>query len=505
MTTSRPVSEARPDVLLRDVAALAAVEHDLLVIGGGIYGVTAAYEAARRGLRTALVEADDFGGGASWNSLKTIHGGLRHLQRLDLASHRESVRERCLLLRLAPAVVRPLPFLAPAYGHGAKGREALRLGLLLDDLLAVGRNRGLGPEQRLRASRMMSPAETVARVPGLRTEGLTGGALWEDAQVDSSERLTIAFLRAAAGAGARSANHCEALRLLHTGSRVTGARVRDRETGLEHDIGARMVLNAAGAGAGSLVTPLGGAPLGPMLQAANLVFEGPWPLPARLAVGARSRDRYLFLVPWRDRILAGTEYWPATQHCGADAVGKFRKEVEQTFPWAGLEGRRLVLVHRGLVPGDAGPDSLATGPRFDDHATCGGPAGVLTVRGVKYTTARAIGERAVRRALGEMGLRRSTPPPHELLAWARPLGGSLAERTRCAAREEMALTLTDAVLRRLDLGTAGPPAESDLAEVAGVMAAERGWDEARVAREKAAVARFYEAAYNGNEAGEASR
>ena len=496
------MSAGRADVLSRDVAALAAVEHDLLVIGGGIYGVTAAYEAARRGLRTALVEANDFGSGVSWNSLKTIHGGLRHLQRLDLASHRESVRERRLLLRLAPAVVRPLPFLVPAYGHGPKGREALRLGLLLDDLLAVGRNRGLAHEQRLGAGRMLSAADTLARVPGLRSEGLAGGALWEDAQVESSERLTFAFLRAAAVQGALAANHCEAVRLLCVGNRVTGARVRDRETGQEHDLGARIVLNTAGPGAGRLLEPLGCAPLGPMMQAANLVFEGPWPLVHRLAVGARIRERYLFLVPWRDRILVGTEYWPARERRGGEAVGEFRKEVEQAFPWARLDERRLVLVHRGLVPGEAGPDGLATRPCFADHATCGGPAGILTVQGVKYTTARAVGERAVCRVLRELGLRKRTIRPHEPLPRARPLEGSLAERTRLAVREEMARTLADAVLRRLDLGTAGPPAESDLEEVARVMAGERGWDEGRVTAEKAAVARFYEAAYNGNEAGE---
>ena len=141
----------------RDVAALAAVPHDLLVVGGGIYGVTAAYEAARRGLKVALVEAVDFGAGASWNSLKTIHGGLRHLQRLDLAHHRESVRERRTLLRLAPALVRPLPFLVPAYGHGPKGREALGLGLILNDLLSLDRNRGLPPAQRLAAGTPVGP------------------------------------------------------------------------------------------------------------------------------------------------------------------------------------------------------------------------------------------------------------------------------------------------------------------------------------------------------------
>src|SRR5262249_9036632 len=119
----------------RDLGLLTASEHDLLIVGGGIYGVTAAWEAAQRGLKVALIEAEDFGAGVSWNSLKTIHGGLRHLPKADLAAMRESLRERRALLSIAPALVKPLTFLVPAYGHGTKGREALAAGLWLNDLL----------------------------------------------------------------------------------------------------------------------------------------------------------------------------------------------------------------------------------------------------------------------------------------------------------------------------------------------------------------------------------
>src|SRR6185436_6212419 len=104
----------------RDLGALVDREHDLLVIGGGIGGAAAAWDAAQRGLSVALVEAADFGSGASWNSLKTVHGGLRHLQRADVVGLRESARERRALLRMAPALIRPLSFLVPTYGHGMK-------------------------------------------------------------------------------------------------------------------------------------------------------------------------------------------------------------------------------------------------------------------------------------------------------------------------------------------------------------------------------------------------
>jgi glycerol-3-phosphate dehydrogenase len=486
----------------RDVAALVAAHHDVLVVGGGIYGVAAAHEAARRGLAVALVEAADFGAGASWNSLKTIHGGLRHLQRLDLGSHRESVRERRTLLRIAPAIVRPLPFLVPAYGHGPRGREALAAGLILNDLLSLDRNRGLPDAQRLPSARMLSRTDTLARVPGLREKGLAGGALFYDAQIDSSERLTIAFLRSATSAGARAANHCEVVALRREGARVVGARVRDRESGNEHDVTARVVLNAAGPGASRLLERAGLArPLGPWLMAQNLVFDAKWPLAERLGVGARASGPFLFLVPWRDRILAGTDYWPAAERRGPEAVTKFCRELAQAFPWAGLDERRIALVHRGLVPGERGAEGLATRPLVRDHEAADGLAGLVTVQGVKYTTARAVAERAVLlacRKLGRPGA--EIGPAVELLPGARLLEGPLAEQARVAVREEMAGTLQDAVLRRLDLGTAGPAEDAEVAQVAAVMAQELGWDEGRLASERAALARFYEAAYNGSEA-----
>ncbi|HWW93867.1 MAG TPA: FAD-dependent oxidoreductase, partial [Vicinamibacteria bacterium] len=173
----------------RDLGLLAAREHDLLIVGGGIYGVAAAWDAAQRGLDVALIEGEDFGAGVSWNSLKTIHGGLRHLQRADVGQMRESLRERRALLRIAPELVRPLSFLVPAYGHGIRGREALAAGLWLFDLLGRDRNRGLAPDQRIPPARSLSRRAVLEMIPALPERGLTGGALWTDAQVSSSERL----------------------------------------------------------------------------------------------------------------------------------------------------------------------------------------------------------------------------------------------------------------------------------------------------------------------------
>ena len=245
-------------------------EWDVAVVGGGIYGAAVAWDAAQRGLAVALVEREDFGAGASWNSLKTIHGGMRYLQKLDLARLRQSARERATLLAIAPEIVRPLPFVVPTYGHGTTGREALALGLLLNDWLTRDRNRGL-PGHRIPDARTASAAEALRLLPGLERRGLTGAALWHDAQAASTERLTLALLHAAAGAGALAANHAEAVAFLRAAGRVAGVAVRDALGGGTLEVRARIVVNAAGPWADEVLAR-GGVPrpAAPLLRARNL-------------------------------------------------------------------------------------------------------------------------------------------------------------------------------------------------------------------------------------------
>src|SRR6059058_59462 len=114
--------------MLRDLDRLSGRTFDLLVVGGGVYGLAIAYDAAQRGLAVALIERDDFGSGASFNHLRTIHGGLRYLQTLDIARARESVRERRTIARIAPHAVRPTPFALPLYRSLMRGKLALRVG-----------------------------------------------------------------------------------------------------------------------------------------------------------------------------------------------------------------------------------------------------------------------------------------------------------------------------------------------------------------------------------------
>ena len=155
----------------RDLDRFTAGAYDLLVIGGGMYGLALAYEGSSRGLRTALVEAADFGGGASFNHQKTAHGGLRSLQsgRVDRAL--DSIRERRALARIAPWLMRPLPFLVGTYRSWTRNRLALRAAFPLDVWLGRRRNEQVEPELHLPQPRLLSKAATLRLFPGISRTG----------------------------------------------------------------------------------------------------------------------------------------------------------------------------------------------------------------------------------------------------------------------------------------------------------------------------------------------
>src|SRR3954470_22762983 len=179
--------------MTRDLDRLTAQTFDVLVVGGGIYGLTIAYDAAQRGASVALVERDDFGSGASFNHLRTIHGGLRYLQSLDLARARESVLERRTIARIAPHAVKPLPFALPLYRSFTRGATAMRAGFALDRIVATGRNRGVPASHRLPGGRVVSRSHAVQRFPGLRRQGLTGAAVFYDYVMTEPDRLTFSY------------------------------------------------------------------------------------------------------------------------------------------------------------------------------------------------------------------------------------------------------------------------------------------------------------------------
>ncbi len=192
----------------RDTLALTNYEYDLIIVGGGFFGVCAAWEAASRGFSVALIEKGDFCQATSANHYKFVHGGIRYLQHADLSRVRESCRERSVLLRIAPHLVRPIPIVIPTYGHGTKGKVFLRAGFAIYDLLTSDRNIGLSdPGQQVPNGKFISRKEVLERFPGLSRQGLTGGAILHEGQYYNPPRLAISFLQSAVEAGAVAVCH----------------------------------------------------------------------------------------------------------------------------------------------------------------------------------------------------------------------------------------------------------------------------------------------------------
>src|SRR5262245_10880661 len=382
----------------RDFQALGSETFDLLVVGGGIHGLATAYAAAGRGLRVALVEAGDFGASTSFNHQRTVHGGLRSLQTGRVGYARESILERRALARIAPRLLRPLPFLIGTYRSLVKNRLALRAGFRVDRVLGRDRNEGVEPELHLPAAKLVSRAATLKLFPGVRQEGLTGGANWYDYQIVYANRLTIAFAEGAQARSATLVNHAAAVAPLEEGSRVMGMRVRDDVSGDEIDVRARLTLNAAGARAGELMKQFGVTRDLPLLKAMNLVTSKP---ASDIALAAPCPSgAMLTLTPWHGRALVGTFQSDTFKMPGALAVTAAEvdaaiADANAAFPALRLTRDDITLVHRGLVPAQkrAKGAALLASPRIIDH-NGEGVAGAMTVIGVKYTTARRVGARA---------------------------------------------------------------------------------------------------------------
>lgn len=371
----------------RHLEAMGDRSLDLLIVGGGITGAGVALDAASRGLSVAVVEREDFASGTSGRSSRLIHGGARYLRRGEVGLVYEAVRERALLLRLAPHLVRPLGFLIPA--RGAVSRAYMAFGLTLYDGVAAGLN--------LRRHRWFDPDEVTRLAPSLRHR--SGGYVSWDCRTDDA-RLTLEVIRQAAAHGALVANYAEVRDLIGEG-RVTGAVVEDRTNGSPATVRARIVVNATGAWA-DRVGALAGSPrrhLRPS-KGVHLVVERSR-LPVRCAVMVPSVARdgsMVFAVPWGPRVYAGTTDTPYSGALDDPPVEPADAEVilgslDRAFggdlgegdvraSWAGV--RPLLDTGRG-----------STRDLSRRHVVYEHPPGLITVTGGKLTTFRAMAEDVV--------------------------------------------------------------------------------------------------------------
>lgn len=496
---------------------------DVAVVGGGATGLSVALDAAQRGLSVLLVESHDFAAGTSSRSTKLVHGGVRYLAQGRLGLVREALRERAALLRNAPHLAQPLPFVVPAY-RGWE-RPYYGAGLVAYDLLA-GRA-GLG------ATRWLSAAHTLAQLPQVRAEGLRGGIGYWDGQFDDA-RLAVALARTAAACGALVLNHCEAIGLRHSDGRVSGLVLRCTRTGAEAEVRARCVVNATGVWVDALRaldaqshasghTPPP-APLVQPSQGVHLVVDRSFlDGPAALMVPRTADGRVLFAVPWLGKLVLGTTDTPRADlprepRPLAAEVDFILTEAARYLRRAPTRGdvRSAWVGLRPLVrPQKEEGGDTATGRISREHTVHISASGLITVTGGKWTTARAMAEGVLaqcqRHGLLPASTRRcsatatlplvgapppgaattplSAPPGLHLYGseaahvaalpgadeWLAP--GLSAAMVRFAARHEYALTVEDVLARRsrwlfLDAALAAQAAE----RVGAILAEETGTD-----------------------------
>ena len=370
--------------------AMAAEPMDVLIIGGGITGAGIARDAALRGLRVALVDKSDVAGGTSSRSSRLIHGGLRYLEHGDLRLVFEASRERRILLRIAPHLVRPLPFLFPAYRGARVPPWKLRAGLWLYDLLAAFRN--------VHAHRWLGAKRVRALEPGLRDKDLAGAGLYYDAQTDDA-RLALATLRSAAAAGALIASYAEVLAFAKPDGRVAGASVSDVLTGRRLELQARVVVNATGPWVDS-VRRLDEPAATPLLR----LSKGAHVAVPRARIGNTHAvtltspldGRVMFVLPWGDVSYIGTTETEETvpperaRTTGDDAVYLLRS-ANAFFPRARLAPHDVVSTWAGLRPLLAPDRSRSAGAVSREHRIVESASGLITIAGGKLTTYRVMG------------------------------------------------------------------------------------------------------------------
>lgn len=381
---------------------------DLLVVGGGITGAGVARDAALRGLRVALLEADDWASGTSSRSSRLVHGGVRYLEHGHLHLVFEASRERRTLLQIAPHLVRPLRFTWPVYKGARIPRWKLRAGLLAYDALSLFRNVG--------QHRGVSRRDIMQREPSLRADALVGGAQYWDASTDDV-RLTIANVVSAAESGAVTVNHAAVTLFLHdAGGAVTGARVEDRTTGLMIDVHARVIVNATGPWSDVTRQLDDGVAHAAVLGSKGVHIAVPRervPCTDALTLLHPDDGRVFFILPSPVHTIVGTTETPA--ECGPDSIRANRRDVQYLlrganhfFPAASLRDADVLSAWAGIRPLVAHAGTSANDASREHHIETSA-SGLISVTGGKLTTYRAMASEIVDVAERAMGRPRATP------------------------------------------------------------------------------------------------
>jgi glycerol-3-phosphate dehydrogenase len=382
-----------PGSRAKALAAMSTQDLDVLVVGGGVVGAGVALDAVSRGLSTAIVEQRDFASGTSSRSSKLVHGGLRYLEMFDFGLVREALEERGLLLtRLAPHLVRPVPFLYPL--HHTWERPYVGAGLILYDGMAMAGKYEMGVPKHKHLLRRQ-----VARMaPDLRTDQLTGAIRYYDCQVDDA-RLVMNIARTAAAYGAHVASRTKVTGFLREGERVVGATVRDLENDVTYEVRAKVVINAAGVWTDGIQELVGGK--GALRVEASKGVHLVVPrdrIRSETGFITKTEKSVLFVIPWGRHWIIGTTDtpWdldlahPAASRADIDYVlGHVNTLLKDPLDHDDVEGVYAGL--RPLLKGETEPTSKIS----REHTVVAPVPGLVMIAGGKLTTYRVMAKDAV--------------------------------------------------------------------------------------------------------------
>ncbi len=507
--------------------------YDVAIIGAGINGAGIARDAALRGLRVVILDKSDLCSGCSASSSRLIHGGLRYLEYSEFPLVFESLRERITLRQIAAHLVRPLRICIPIYKGAKRGPLLIRLGMILYDLLSVGKT--------VPAHDMLRRQAAMDSEPGLQHDGLLGAARYYDAQVEYAERLVLENLLAARAAGADIRTYAEVTRIDIDNGTVSGLEYVDVITGERRQCNAAVVINAAGPWVDKVLATAGTPPkkfIGGTKGSHIVVsaFEGA-PSDAYY-VEAAADGRPFFIIPWHDLFLIGTtdiRYDGSLDEVRASAaeVDYLLEETNRVFPGAKLEREHIHYAYAGIRPlprREKGPESAITRKHIIKKNQQLGN-GLVSIIGGKLTTYRNLAEQTVDR-LGKL-LGRKLPACRtqetllpgayrideatialeaetrlseqqrehllavyggraiDLISHLDETGGDLlAAQVLFAIREEFARTLADITHRRLMTGFDADQGRPGYGRIANVAAKELGWSDEQKQAELDALVRF---------------
>jgi glycerol-3-phosphate dehydrogenase len=403
--------------LERNFEKIAGKQYDLAVIGGGIIGSGIARDAALRGLKTLLIDKEDYSYGTTSTSSRLIHGGLRYLRQLEFGLVRQDMREREILLRIAPHLVHPLPFLMPI--TSLQDRFIMACGMRLYDIISF--------DKTLPSYRYYSRQETMALEPKLETKNLRGAFLFYDCQIPFAERLCVENVLSAQEKGADTVNHARLSEVIRESDTVTGIVVEDVLTGKSFNVATRMVVNAAGPWMDIVHHMLSTNSKPMMRRTKGIHLLTPKVSSNALVLFSNTDGRLFFVIPWEGYSIIGTTDTDYNEDSDTVAANKddtdyLLREVRRSFP--SLKEEDVYYTFAGLRAlagkSDGSASNVSRGHRLIDHEKTDGLKGFISVIGGKITGFRAIAEEITDLACRKLGV------DAECTTAVQPLPGSPA-------------------------------------------------------------------------------